>query len=122
MGAAQVRVFRPEDRAAVIALWHACGLVRPQNDPDQDIDLKLKKDPELFLVAELNGQLAGAVMGGWDGHRGHVNYLGVLPGLQKRGLGRLLMDALEGRLKALGCPKVNLEVRIGNKAATDLYA
>jgi ribosomal protein S18 acetylase RimI-like enzyme len=122
MSGVLIRPYAEGDRAEVIALWQACGLTRPQNDPDTDIELKLAKDPELFLVAEDQGRVVGSVMGGWDGHRGHVNYLGVHPGRQRQGLGKALMQALEGRLKALGCPKLNLEVRVGNQAAADLYA
>jgi ribosomal protein S18 acetylase RimI-like enzyme len=122
MSGVLIRPYAEGDRAEVIALWQACGLTRPQNDPGTDIDLKLAKDRELFLVAEDQGRVVGSVMGAWDGHRGHVNYLGVHPGRQRQGLGKALMQALEGRLKALGCPKLNLEVRVGNQAAVDFYA
>ena len=120
--AARIRAFVAEDRVDLIALWRACGLLRSQNDPDLDIALKLKKDPELFLVAEEDGRLVGSVMGGWDGHRGHVNYLGVHPERQRQGHGKALLEALEARLRGLGCPKVNLEVRAGNKAVAGFYA
>lgn len=58
-------------------------------------------------------------MGGYEGHRGWINYLAVAPELQKQGLGRDLMQAVEDRLLALGCPKINLQVREGN---TDVIA
>ena len=49
---ALIRPFRREDEAAVVALWQACGLTRPWNDPHKDIERKLTQQPELFLVAE----------------------------------------------------------------------
>ena len=51
-----------------IALWTACGLVRPQNNPRKDIARKLRVNPEWFLVAEAGGQIVGAVMAGYEGH------------------------------------------------------
>jgi ribosomal protein S18 acetylase RimI-like enzyme len=36
-------------------------------------------------------------------------------------MGRLLMDDAEARLRDLGCPKVNLQVRAGNDAAAEFY-
>ncbi len=46
------RPFRPDDTEAVVALWEACGLLRPWNDPRRDIARKVAEQPELFLVAE----------------------------------------------------------------------
>ncbi len=57
-----IRSYRATDEAAVIALWHECRLVRPQNDPKKDIARKLKVNPELFLVAEREGRVVGTVM------------------------------------------------------------
>jgi len=45
------RLYRPADEARVLALWHACNLVVPWNDPHRDIALKLAFQPDLFFVA-----------------------------------------------------------------------
>ena len=117
-----LRPFRTEDQAPVIGLWEACGLLRPWNDPRLDVALKLGQGPELFLVAEQGEELVGTVMAGWDGHRGHVNYLAVRTDLRRQGLGRALMGAAEERLATLGCPKINLEVRQENRDVVAFYA
>ena len=124
-----VRVFRPADEAAAVALWHACGLLRPWNDPHKDIARKLAEQPELFLVAVLPGaqpdgadRLIGTVMAGYDGHRGWVYYLAVDPAWQRHSLGRCLMQRVEADLLARGCPKINLMVRAENTAVLDFYA
>lgn len=116
-----VRPFAAADAEAVVALWRACGLTRPQNDPHKDIARKLKVNPEWFLVAVRGGEIVGAVMAGYEGHRGWINYLGVAPSLQRGGLGRRLMDEAEARLRAAGCPKINLQVRADNKVAITFY-
>jgi len=104
-----------------VALWSACGLVRPQNDPRKDIARKLRVNPEWFLVAERQGEIVGAVMAGYEGHRGWINYLGVAPTQRRSGLGRRLMDAAEQRLRAAGCPKINLQVRPDNRDVIAFY-
>ena len=73
------REYRLEDLDAVIALWTECGLVVPHNNPERDIDRKLKVDPDLFLVGIAGGELVATVMGGYEGHRGWINYLAVRP-------------------------------------------
>ena len=117
----RIREYRPADAEAVVALWVACELTRPWNDPRKDIARKLADSPDLLLVGEEDGRVVGTVMAGYDGHRGWVNYLAVDPAWQGRGLGRALMDAAEERLAALGCAKVNLQVRDENAAARGFY-
>lgn len=116
-----IRSFAESDREAVISLWQECELTRPWNDADKDIDRKLTVQRELFLVAESHGRIVGSAMGGYDGHRGWVNYLAVSPELRGRGLGRELMGTIETRLEAVGCPKVNVQIRAGNDAASEFY-
>lgn len=124
-----VRPFADDDEDAVVALWRAAGLTRPWNDPHRDIARKKLVQRELFLVAvepssasgRRGDQVVGSAMAGYDGHRGWVYYLAVAPDQQGRGLGRLLMREAEARLLALGCPKVNLQIRSGNDAVTAFY-
>ncbi|CAA0090996.1 Acetyltransferase YpeA [Halioglobus japonicus] len=117
----QVRTFRESDRSAVIALWQACDLTRPWNDPDKDISRKLAAQPELFLVGERDGEIIASAMAGYDGHRGSVFYLAVAPGFQQSGYGRELMSNIEERLLAMGCPKLNILVRSANQHVLDFY-
>ncbi len=117
----EIRPFSPADEPAVVALWERCGLVRPTNDPRKDIRRKLSVRPDLFLVGVRDGTLVGSVMAGYEGHRGWLNYLAVEPTAQRAGLGRQLVEAAERRLRAAGCPKVNLQVRRSNVAAIAFY-
>ncbi len=109
------------DEAGVIDLWQRCGLTKPWNDPRKDIRRKLTEQPELFLVGKIGGNVVASVMGGFDGHRGWVNYLAVAPEHQKKGLGRHLMRHVEGALQARGCPKLNIQVRSANTAVLEFY-
>ena len=78
-------------------------------------------DDGLFLVGEVDGAVVGSVMGGYDGHRGWVNYLAVAPDRRGHGFGRALMRDVEARLAVRGCPKVNLQVRDTNPGVLAFY-
>ncbi len=116
-----IRIYREEDRTQVLALWQECNLARPKNDPQKDLDRKKGFGEELFLVLEENEKIIGTVMGGYDGHRGIINYLGVHPSFRGQGLGEMLMQAVEKKLKDLGCPQVNLLVWSNNTEVLDFY-
>lgn len=117
-----VRAFREEDEARVIELWLLGGLLRPWNNPHKDIARKLKVQRDLFLVGELDGRVVGVAMAGYDGHRGWVNYLTVDPKERRRGIGSALMRDAERRLRLLGCPKINLQIRKDNVEMAAFYA
>ena len=117
----KIRPFQISDEAAVIELWGACELIRPANDPARDIRRKLQVNPEWFLVGLLNGRIIAAVMAGYEGHRGWINYLAVHPEHRTRGYGRQIMAEAEKLLRAAGCPKINLQVRNGNRAVLEFY-
>ncbi|MGD8566065.1 MAG: GNAT family acetyltransferase [Candidatus Bathyarchaeota archaeon] len=106
---------------ALVDLWKKCGLVVPLNDPVEDIKKKLEYQPQLLIIAVLDGRLIGSVMIGYDGHRGWLNYLAVSPEYQMRGYGRKLVQKAIDKLKEFGCLKVNVQVRINNLSAADFY-
>jgi len=117
----EIRVYRQEDFEEVLTLWERCDLLRPWNDPELDIERKINHSPEFFLVAEVGGEVVGTLMGGYDGHRGSVNYLGVHPDYRGRGIANALVNRLEKKLIARGCPKMNLMVRAENDAVVSMY-
>ncbi len=116
-----IRQFQASDEQAVIELWRECGLLVPQNDPHRDIARKLNNDGALFLVGEEDDAVMASVMGGYDGHRGWVNYLAVGSAYRKRGYGAMLMRRLEALLLEQGCPKLNLQIRAGNREVIEFY-
>ena len=116
-----IRTFQPADTDAVVQLWHDCQLTRPWNDPYKDIARKMTVQPEMFLVGTVGSNVVAAVMAGYDGHRGWVNYLAVAPAYQRRGYAGALMQEVEHRLLAMGCPKISLLVRSGNAAVVAFY-
>ena len=117
----EIRPFRNDDESAVVQLWRDCGLVIPQNDPHKDIKRKLTVQPDLFLVGVGGGRIIATLIAGYEGHRGWLNYLAVSPEIRRHGIGRQMVYAAEKRLRTLGCPKINLQVRISNVEAMSFY-
>ncbi len=120
----QFREFTLEDYEAVCALWaeypNELGIGR--SDARDEIAKKLRRDPDLFIVAEEEGQIAGTVIGGFDGRRGLIYHLAVAPPFRGRGLGRALMAEVERRLAAKGCIRAYLLVKPENLDVIEFYA
>jgi len=117
----KIRSFTLTDQKMVVQLWNDCGLVTTANNPFKDIQRKLKVQSDLFFVAVEKNKVVGTVMGGYEGHRGWINYLAVDPAYQKSGIGLELMKKVEQKLKNLGCPKINLQIRESNAKVRAFY-
>ncbi len=118
----RIRAFQDADQSAVIALWaKVLADSAPHNDPRLSLQKKLDVDPDLLLIAEDAGQIIGAAMGGYDGHRGWIYSVAVEPNIRRQGIGSALIQALEALLKQRGCLKVNLQVRSSNSGVIPFY-
>ncbi|NOY98788.1 MAG: GNAT family acetyltransferase [Chloroflexi bacterium] len=119
-----IRTFRfSDDYDAVYRLWADAGdgiHLRRSDDPDE-IEKKIRRDPDLFLVAEMDGRIVGSVLGGFDGRRGMMYHLAVAHSHRGRGIGEQLMDELERRLRAKGCIRYYLLVTTDNDTAIRFY-
>jgi len=113
----------PADYEPVFALWQSIerGVHTGRSDTPEEIQKKLARDPDLFLVAEAEGAIVGSVIGGYDGRRGLVYHLAVAEAFRGRGIGSRLMDELEVRLRAKGCLKCYLLVTTDNPEAEVYY-
>jgi ribosomal protein S18 acetylase RimI-like enzyme len=109
------------DLAAVVALWQACGLTRPWNDPEADIAMARRGPNSAMLVGRDGGAILATAMVGHDGHRGWVYYVAVDPDHRGKGHGRAIMDAAENWLREAGIAKLQLMVRRENVKAGAFY-
>jgi len=120
MTAISIRPFHfPEDYEAVLNLWQNAGegIGVGQSDQPEEIEKKARHAPDLFLLAESGSRIIGTVIGGYDGRRGMLYHLAVAAEFRGQGVGTLLMDEIEARLKEKGCRKAYLLVKQGNSAA-----
>jgi ribosomal protein S18 acetylase RimI-like enzyme len=117
----KIREFDIKDYSIVRDLWKAAGLILRPGDELEDVKLKLRRDPDLFLVAEQNDRIVGSVIGGWDGRRGWIYHLAVVPEHQRKGVGLGLVREVENRLLAKGAKKVNAQVYRWNEKASEFF-
>jgi len=120
----QFREFNfPADYEPVYQLWKSIerGVHVGRSDTPGEIEKKIRRDPDLFIVAESDGKIVGSVMGGFDGRRGLVYHLAVAAAFRGLGIGSHLMDEVESRLRAKGCLKCYLLVTNDNPEADGYY-
>lgn len=105
------------------ALWESMekGVHVGRSDSPAEIEKKASRDPDLFLLAEADGEIVGSVIGGFDGRRGMLYHLAVKREFRSRGIASRLMDEIEDRLRAKGCLKCYLLVMQGNDQAAQYY-
>jgi ribosomal protein S18 acetylase RimI-like enzyme len=113
----------PNDYAPTLKLWEniEVGIHVGRSDTPEEIQKKLKRDPDLFLVAELSEEIIGTVIGGYDGRRGIIYHLAVHKNVREQGVGAMLMNEVEKRLQAKGCVKCYLLVVADNENAIQFY-
>lgn len=113
----------PDDYPDVYELWKnaGSGIQLRISDQPQEIEKKIERDPDLFLVAVNGDQILGAVMGGYDGRRGIMYHLAVADQSRNQGIATELVDELERRLKSKGCIRYYLLVTRDNEQAIQFY-
>ena len=119
--AASLRQYIPTDQNDLVELWSVCGLLRPWNDPLEDVRLCVTTPSSELVVAEFEDQLIGSAMLGHDGHRGWVYYLAVHPNWQRNGIGRSLMSYAEGWMDQRQVPKIQAMIRADNLPVRGFY-
>ncbi len=130
----RLRQFALADYDAAYALWQnaGSGIGLGRSDTREEIAKKLERDPDLFLVAEDDShpersrpersrRIIGTVIGGFDGRRGLIYHLAVEQTWRERGIGKLLMDEVERRLKSKGCLRAYLLVKDDAAEVVEFY-
>jgi len=111
-----------KDYDKVVSVWRESGLRNSPGDSREEIRIKIRRDPELFLVAEdSDGKIIGTLLGGWDGRRGWIHHLGVLPSHQRSGVATKLVKEVERRMKRKGVVKVSALVYESNDRSLKFF-
>jgi len=116
-----IREYQSSDYHAVFEIWQACELTLGLSDTFQELERVRLLHPNLFLVLENGKEIIGTVMGSFDGRRGYVHHLAVLPEHRQNGCGTLLMRELEKRYEKMGAVKIHLFVEKRNQAVVAYY-
>ena len=92
-----------------------------RNNPSLSIDNKLAVNDDLFFIALEKGKIVGIIMAGYDGHRGWIYSLAVIPENRRAKIGTKLLVHAENELKKLGCVKINLQIVKNNEIVKEFY-
>jgi ribosomal protein S18 acetylase RimI-like enzyme len=112
-----IRPCRLEECGEILELWRDAGSTPSISDSIDNIERALKTSNGLLLVAEYQSRIIGTVMGGWDGWRGNIYRLAVLPRFRRQGIGRTLVQELEKQLVSKGVSKISVLVEKGEELA-----
>ena len=102
-----IRVATRRDVLAVLDLW-SCARSAAARTPDDvaGVERLIERSPDALLVAERDGRIVGVLIAAWDGWRGNMYRLAVLPEVRRQGIGRRLVEEGLDRLRAKGARRV----------------
>jgi ribosomal protein S18 acetylase RimI-like enzyme len=116
-----VRPFRLADYAAVIQIWKEASMSLEKSDTLEAVAKQLAWNSDLILVAEVEEQVVGVVVGSMDGYRAYFYRMAVLPAFQKQGIGKKLMQSLEKRFSEKGAKQIFIHVDQVNDRSLGFY-
>jgi len=116
-----VRDARPDEAAAIEALWDAAYGASSRSSA-QDIPALLAHGPAArLLVAEADGALVGTLIATFDGWRGNMYRLATLPAYRRRGIARRLVEEAHAWLRSSGCTRITALVEGDHFYATGFW-
>jgi ribosomal protein S18 acetylase RimI-like enzyme len=104
--AAVIRTGTTADVVSVLDLWVAAGAHPTSTDDAPSLSTLMGRDPDALLIAEIDGRSVGSLITTWDGWRGSMYRMAVLPEFRRRGIAASLVRQGERRLLALGCRRI----------------
>lgn len=117
-----IRPATPEDRSSIVELWETVFPDDPShNAPQKVFDVMLAVEDGLLLIAVDGNAVIGTTFAGFDGHRGWLHKVAVLPPYQRRGIATALVRQATRKLRKIGCTKVNLQIRATNSEVRGFY-
>lgn len=120
-GAAAIRPASLDEAPQILALWQEADATPSPTDTRGEVTKLLGEPAAVLLVAEADGRLVGTVIGGWDGWRGNIYRLAVLPAYRRRGIARALVGEAERRLHRMGARRISALVESDHPWATDFW-
>src|ERR1700687_2458490 len=103
-----IRGVRDDELGVVLVLWRLAGITPPSvTDSIEGLTRLIREPAALLLVATIDDQIVGSVIGGWDGWRGNIYRLAVAPEFRRRGIARRLVAEISKELFAKGATRIS---------------
>lgn len=103
----RIRVASASDVTDVLAVWTAAEAHTTVTDTIEAVAHLVAQQPEALLVAEVDDQIVGTLIAAWDGWRGSLYRLAVLPGYRRRRIGRALVTHAAERMRERGVQRLS---------------
>jgi ribosomal protein S18 acetylase RimI-like enzyme len=117
----RIRPASTADVDAVLSVWRESDAAVSATDDAESLRRLIAHDPDALLLAEEAGRIVGTVVAGWDGWRGAIYRLAVLPAARRRGVATALVREAERRLAARGARRIAAIVIDGEEPATAFW-
>ena len=116
-----IRPCRPDECANVLELWKDAEATPSVTDSVKELIRLVQENGDLFLIAQYHNRLVGTVIAGWDGWRGNIYRLAVLPEYRRQGIGKALIQEVERRLSVRGTQRVSILVEHEDALAVSFW-
>ena len=117
-----IRRVRESELAAVLQMWQAAGVTPPSvSDSIEGLTRLVREPAALLLVATIEDQIVGTVIGGWDGWRGNIYRLAVIPAHRRKGIARRLVVEITTKLFAMGATTLSALVEHEHQSALNFW-
>lgn len=116
-----IRDCSPAEAEAVLELWRKADAIPSVTDNADYLRRAIGESKANVLVAEVDGQLVGSIIGTFDGWRGNIYRLAVHPDYRRRGIARALVDEVEQRLIQQGAKRITALVEKDHPGANRFW-
>jgi ribosomal protein S18 acetylase RimI-like enzyme len=119
----EIRLLSPDYYDHLVSLWEKAGLsYRPKGrDSKEEIARQMEEDPDFFLGAFVDGEMVGCIIATFDGRKGWINRLAVLPEHRRQGIAQMLITGAEDALRKRGAEVIGILIYEDNIASLNLF-
>jgi ribosomal protein S18 acetylase RimI-like enzyme len=119
----EIRLLSPDYYDHLVSLWEKAGLsYRPKGrDSREEIARQMEEDPDFFLGAFVDGEMVGCIIATFDGRKGWINRLAVLPEHRRQGIAQMLITGAEDALRKRGAEVIGILIYDDNVPSLNLF-
>jgi ribosomal protein S18 acetylase RimI-like enzyme len=120
----EYRSLKSSDYDEIIRVWKEADLGhKPKGRDTRDrMTVEISRASDLFIGAFVQGKLIGTVIGTFDGRRGCVNRLAVVPQYRHQRIAEKLVAICEERLKKMGALVIYCLIEKENDPSLTLFS